>query len=293
MAQRLHKEKGIGIRTQRIQTRTFVWQIIHGVLRLIVIVGLLALVWYVTRLPMFTITEVTVSGGETIPHDEVRASVLQELQGTYFLIIPKRFSFLYPHERIYEVVAKNASLYDIHVVRASRTELKVSFKEYVPYALWCTQSINTVPCLFMTEDGYAFSEAPLLQGGVFVRYAEEGIDKINIGYVRTKEQLNAIEYFIQRMEHELGLRVASVLFTHDGDIELSIHGGGKIFVSGKDSLEIVFDNVQVVMKSQEFKHLKPGNFQYIDVRFNNKVFVNETMSDIASSTATSSEKLPE
>lgn len=287
------KTKVIGIQVHRTQTRSFVWQIVRGILRLIGIVGALALVWYITRLPLFTITEVTVSGGETIPHDEVRASVLQELQGSYFLIIPKRFTYLYPHERIYEVVAKNTRMHDIVITRTSTRELSVSFKEYIPYALWCSYSASTSPCLFMTKEGYAFTEAPILLGGALVRYTDENVDEVLIGQVRTVEQLNDTEYFIERMDTELGLRTASVLFKKSGDIAFSINGGGQIFVSGGKDFVTAFANLNSILKSSEFKHIKPGNFKYIDVRFDNKVFVNDAMDEVTSTTTEGSIDLSE
>ena len=277
----------------RTQTHSFMWHIMRGVLRFVLIAGVLGLVWYITRLPMFTITEVTISGGETIPHDEVRALVLQELQGTYYLIIPKRFSYLYPHDRIYEVVAKNTRMYDISIERASYTELGVSFKEHIPYALWCSDSASTSPCLYMTNTGYAFAEAPILQGGALVRHVDEGTGDVAIGSVRTKKQLSDTEYFTSRIERELGLRTASILYKKNGDIEFSINGGGQIFVSGGNNVEDSFDNLHAVLTSQEFKHLKPGNFQYVDVRFSNKVFVNESMNDSGSTTTEVHRGLPE
>jgi hypothetical protein len=52
--------------------------------------------------------------------------------------------------------------------------------------------------------------------------------------------------------------------------------------------------------SEEYRHLKPGNFQYVDVRFDTKVFVNEHIAPLVSTTATSTgvvstttENLPE
>lgn len=264
-----------------------------GVLRFVLIAGALAIVWYISRLPMVTITEVTVSGGETIQHDEVRAQILRELQGTYYLIIPKAFSFLYPHDRIYEVVSKNTRMYDINVERSSYRELRVSFKEHIPYALWCSYSASTAPCFFMTDKGYAFAESPILQGGSLIRHVVEGIDEVGIGSVRTEKQINDTKYFTTRMEQELGLRTASILYRKSGDIELSINGGGQIFVSGGNNFEETFKNLYTVFQSEEFKHLKPGNFRYVDVRFSNKVFVNESMDDSVSTTTEVVQGLPE
>ena len=42
-----------------------------------------------------------------------------------------------------------------------------------------------------------------------------------------------------------------------------------------DSPASVIENLKTILVSEEFSHLKPGNFQYIDLRFGNKIFVNE------------------
>jgi hypothetical protein len=41
-------------------------------------------------------------------------------------------------------------------------------------------------------------------------------------------------------------------------------------------------NLETILASGTFTHLKPGNFQYVDLRFGSKVFVNEA--PVASST---------
>ncbi len=280
-------------RGRRDTQHTFVWQILRGVLRLSAIAAVLGLTWYITRLPFFTLTEVTVSGGETISHEEIRTQVLQELQGAYFLIIPKRFSYLYPEERIYEVLTKNSRMYDITLMRTDRHTLSVSFKEYVPYALWCGYSASTSPCYFVTEQGYAFAEAPVLHGGALPRHIREDVDEMQIGNMQTEKSLTKIDAFMQRVENELGFRIASVLHKKNGDIELSINGGGAIFVSGKKDLNAAFDNLTSVLASDEFTHIEPGNFKYIDVRFENKVFVNEKLVEESTTTEEVLETLPE
>ncbi len=280
-------------RGRRDTQHTFVWQIVRGVLRLVAIAAVLALLWYLTRLPFFTITDVVVSGGETIAHEEVRAQMLQELQGTYFLIVPKQFTYLYPKDRMREVLSKNARMHDIALTRTDRHTLSVSFKEYVPYALWCGYSASTSPCYFVTEGGYAFAEAPALQGGALPRHVLEGVDEMQVGDMHTEKSLVEIDAFMRRASEELGLRIASILHKKNGDIEFGINGGGAIFVSGKKDLTVAFKNLTSVLASDEFTHIEPGNFKYIDVRFENKVFVNEKL--VAESTTTEEvlEALPE
>ncbi|QQR65329.1 hypothetical protein IPH92_01970 [Candidatus Kaiserbacteria bacterium] len=286
-------ETTVRVRGRRDTQHSFVWQIMRGVLRLFAIGAVLGLVWYVTRLPFFTITDVTVSGGETISHEEIRTHVRTELQGAYFLIVPKQFTYLYPKERVSEVLLKNPRIHDVVLERTDRHTLNVSFKEYVPYALWCGYSASTSPCYFVTEGGYAFALAPTMQGGALPRHILEGVDELHVGDMHIEKSLSEIEVFMKRVSEQLNLRIASVLHKKNGDIEFSINGGGAIFVTGKKDLNVAFDNLTSVLASDEFKHIEPGNFKYIDVRFENKVFVNEKIAEESTTTVDVSATLPE
>ena len=55
----------------------------------------------------------------------------------------------------------------------------------------------------------------------------------------------------------------------------------------------VVENLLVVLASPEFSHLNPGNFSYIDLRFGEKVFVNEIGEVPETETATSSDEAVE
>lgn len=280
-------EKGTRIRTRRERRSDFAWQIIKGVIRFCIVGVLIVAMWYVTRLPFFSLSDVAVSGGETISHEEIRTSVEQELEGTYFLIVPKRFSYTYPHDRIVTVLEKNQRIHNIVVERTSRTALGVSFDEYFPHALWCTED-TAKPCFFITREGYAFALSPTLQGGAFVRHFVEGLDEVREGEVIRANELARIDAFIQRLNDEQKLRVASLVYRQDGDITFNLHGGGMIFINRNKDFNATFENVAAVLNSDEFKHLKPGNFAYVDARFDNKVFVNEQMiQEEATTTATS------
>jgi len=289
----LFQKKSPRIRNQTLQEVSFQRQLLKGFLRLISIGVVVTLIYYATRLNAVTITEVTIVGGETISHDEVRARVTDELKGAYFLIVPKQFAFLYPHNRIVEVLEKIPRVYDIKVSRASRTVLDVSFDEYIPHALWCVAGNADVPCYFVTSDGYAFAPAPDLVGGTLTRHSIEGALSITEGVVIEAEQLHAIDTFIARAQEESNFRITSLIHKENNDVEFMINGGGMIYATLSTDLESTFENLKSVLASEEFRHIKPGNFKYIDVRFDNKVFVNESLETTDTATTTEVLSLPE
>ncbi len=267
--------------------------VLWGLFTVLIVVLLGALTWYLTRLDAVTISQVTVAGGETISPDVVRVKVEGFLDDNYFLLIPHRFSYFYPHDAIVSALRSIPRVHDVTVTRSSLKTVDVTFAEYVPYALWCLTEDDLSPCYFLDASGYAFAPSPALQGGSLTRHILEGRGEFVQETVIRPELLKTIELFMRGLEKELGLRVISVVHTKDGDLRYNISGGGSLLVALDRDVTATFENLKSVLTSKEFQHVKPGNFNYIDLRFGNKVFVNEELVT-ATSTATSTETiLPE
>ncbi len=271
---------------------SFKRHIIRGLLSVFVLSVLLYGTYYVTRLQAFTLSEVVVEGGETISHDEVRSQLENELVGNYFALVPKRFTYLYPHDRIIEVLEKIPRIHDIQVSVEKRKNIHVTFQEYIPHALWCVYEKPDRPCYFITGEGYAFAEAPSLHGGALTRHSIEGVEEVTSGVVIDPIVLQTIDTFTQKIERELGLRVTSIVHKKNTDLEFIVNGGGSVLVSSGKDFNTTFENLKSVLTSKEFKHIEPGNFKYVDVRFDNKVFVNEDFSTPTTTATTSSSTLP-
>jgi len=273
----------------RSEPKSILHQVLYGVALLILVTAIIVSIWYVTRLTSFTIKEVRVSGGETISHDEVRTQVENELRGEYLRLVPHRFSFLYPHDAVVTALERIPRIHDISIVRKGRTVLEVAFSEYKPFALWCVPATQMTDCYFVDENGFAFASSPLLSGGALVRHTFENRTVLEVGQVLPTKTFADIHAFLAKVSDELSLRVTDVLHTKDNDIYFSVNGGGEIRIAGDDSLDAVFENLQSVLTSKDFVHLEPGNFQYIDLRFGSKIFVNEEELKIATTTATTTE----
>lgn len=250
---------------------------LYGTVLFVCIAILVVALWYGTRLPSLTITEITVEGGETISHEDVRVRVEEVLRGDYLRIIPYRFSLLYPHDIILNSLATIPRMYDIAIVRKDLQTLLVTFREFLPQALWCTPNTESTECFFLDDQGFAFSPSPMLTGGSFIRHIFADRETLEVGSVMSPEEFSRIQLFLERIQEELSLRITDVLHTKEGDLFLRINGGGEIRIAQDDSFDRVFANLSSVLESESFTHLEPGNFQYIDLRFGNKVFVNEEL----------------
>jgi cell division septal protein FtsQ len=258
-------------------------QVFFGVLVCTIVTVLTTALWYTTRLPSLTISDIQVEGGETISHDEVKEVVEGVLAGTYLKLIPYRFSFFYPKDKLIANVASIPRVQDVVIYRDSKT-LRVDFTEYAPFALWCSEYDGTPKCYFLDEKGYAFAPGPALRGGTLVRHIREGDESLEKKQAFETSDFRELHEFLEKLTDELKLRVTDVFYTKDGDIRLSVNGGGRFMIRAGEPYAKIFENLTLILASEAFKHLEPGNFQYIDLRFGNKIFVNEQPEVVATTT---------
>ena len=263
--------------------RMLLRQLLIG-LALFSLVGLMFVgIWHGTRISRLTVIEVTASGGETIDEIAVANAVAETLQGTYFGLVPRRFAWWYPETDMYSALSKISRIKDPVVERVSGTKVAVTYDEYVPYALWCAIRTSET-CLFVDRFGYAFDSAPKLSGGSFVRYHTLGKEMVQGGTVADVDKLATMATFIDLVKSSNRFEIAAVETDTADDVFYIVAGGGEFKASLRDSAEQVYDNLQTIVNSPEFKDIGPGTFQYIDLRFGNKVFVNEEKVVVASST---------
>ncbi len=253
------------------------------------ILGLLvAGLWYGTRVSFLTLTDIVVEGGETIPHEAVQKVVMDTMQGTYIGIIPRQFAWWYPEEEIIKNISQIPRMKDPTVTRDNGRSLTIRFSEYEPYALWCDER-SSENCLFVDKMGYAFGASPKLSGGAFLRYRTLGRD-MQVGAVMAERRdIDTMEQFVKLVEDNLQFSITQIETDTAGDVFYILSGGGEFKATLRDDATKVFDNLRAILASDEFKDVRPGNFQYIDLRFGNKVFVNEEMGGVGTSTATSTE----
>jgi hypothetical protein len=261
-------------------------QLLIGFVVMCIVVLMLTAVWFITRLESLQIKNISVVGGETIPHALIEEKVNTALSGTYLALIPKRFMPLYPKQSVIENIRTVSRVKNVQVERTDDQTLTVVFDEYIPYALWCETSLSEA-CLFMDRAGFAFAEAPLLEGSAFIRYVDEGKMPENNTQGFDPSFVKETEQFTSLLQENLSLYVTHVHKAGTYDVEYTISGGGVIKVSQSIPMQKSFENLQTILLSDAFKHLEPGSFKYIDLRFGEKVFVNESLQEMPATTTAS------
>lgn len=258
----------------RPETIMLIKQICIGLVSVTLVVLVIWGVWHGTRLPAVTMSEIDVKGGYTISHDEVRAKVLETMQGEYLKLIPKTFSLFYPKQEILKNLKEIDKLKDPAVQRHSLSSLYIEIDEHIPHALWCEEREGG-KCYFVDEYGFAFSRAPQLTGSAYLRYRTLGRTPELLGELTDNEQLIMIAGLARAFEDNFGFPVIAVELDVVGDVFYILRGGSEIKVSKRLTVENTIRNLEAVLSAPEFKDLEPGDFPYIDLRFGNKVFVSD------------------
>jgi len=245
-------------------------------LSLILFMSLVTVViWYGSRLEIFTITDINVDGGETISHAEVQKIADQELMGEYYSIIPKRFAWFYPAEIILDKIKNLPRVKDVQIDLEGNNTLNVNLSEYYPFALWCDEAEADSLCMFLDADGYAFITAPAMNGSSMLRYYDPDTAVQEKFQAFTPNFLSLTSRLALLVVKDAGFSISYIEKVSNEEANLHLAGGGMIKVSTKQTVEDTFANLVSVLQVDEFKNIKPGNFQYIDLRFGNKVFIND------------------
>jgi hypothetical protein len=263
--------------------KQFGWGLLSVSICALIITG----IWYGTRLSVFTIQNVSASGGITIQSSEVIARAEPVLEGAYLKLVPRRFTYSYPEEAIEASVSTVPRIKNVRVEKESNQSILITYDEYVPDALWCDKEGKD--CLFIDASGYAFGEAPDLKGGSLIRY-HTSETPLKVGATPfLVDDYNQTKDFAERLAGT-GWFVANVEIDSVRDVFYTLVGGGELKVTLGEKNERTLEYLNTIRISEEFSHLEPGNFEYIDLRFGTKVFVNEVKPEPMEEVASSSEE---
>lgn len=234
--------------------------------------------WHIVRLPSLTITGVVVTGGETVSNQVVQDVVEEELTGSYMGFIPRSFVATYPKKDVVSEV-NNIERIKKSKVHREGSVVWVEFIEYMPDALWCDDRAavvgsSTPGCFFLDDEGYAFAEAPALSGSSYIRFIQSSKEaELGVFYTNSDTLQRLIQ--IDSLFADMNWSIKE--FTQDavGDVYVQLSGGSELRISLNQEPEQTVQNLHTILETAEYRHLSPGNFKYIDLRFGNKVFVNE------------------
>ena len=286
-------------RTERTKRR-FVYGAFFAVLFLSATLGVLS--WGSYR-EESRINAVRVLGVVSFPEADVRSFVEQKLAGAYWGLFSRAWSFLYPKEEITEGLWEAfPRLAGVVVHRISRNEIAIEATEREPRYLWCGETLPPASangsgaatptggarprCFFLDKDGVAFTGAPYFSGAVYFKMYgvmrgaalfPPGLHEppIGLSFLSAEEWARVIAF--KKALEETGISPEELFLEGEGDASFIFPSGMRLVFSMAQDFSVVHNNLLAALGTEPFTKamfLSVGaeHFEYLDARFENKIF---------------------
>lgn len=199
----------------------------------------------------------------------------QAMQGSYLGIIPRNSIFFFPEGHIRaDLIAAHPEIAAVSIFRNGFTGLSVKVNSRVPIARWCGASpqVTTNGCYFFDAKGFIYmavntavgSSTPLNSFMVYESFANEN-SPIGATLPNATDLPSAFDF--ARQLSTLGSPVISISFRND-EVDDYLASGTRItYVLGDEQ-----NAFTALMSARANLNLADGSLEYVDVRFDGKVY---------------------
>lgn len=247
-------------------------RVVGGALALGVVAVLVGGFVWLSHAPFLRITEVLVSGPRTVASSSVEAFVLEQLTGTYGYVLAKNNILLYPQDSIAAALATKYPQFKVVEVQAHDfSTVGVSVIEREPKALWCLEA-----CYFMDEDGIVYAPAPTFSSPVYVSYRGRATDgKLPRQYL-TKDEFHELSALAGAFAQKEGAeQLVEVAVDGTGDVRAQFASGFTVLFPLIEEGGDVFERYALARDAEPFKDRAIADFEYLDLRFGDKLYYKE------------------
>lgn len=228
-----------------------------------------------TLLPAVQLTDVRVSGLQTLDERDVRAHLAVSLGKKYALLFPRRSYFLLHTASLADGLrGAFPAIAGVDMEKTFPQILAVRITERNFWAIMCNtlQDVAPLACAALDETGFAYESAPLPQGNLILML-ESDRPSLEVGETRIDEGLVREMQALQRGIREATGREVARFEVRDrvsGEIRARAADGFMIWFKRGDDIANAMRVLKKVLDAEIGNRRE--NLDYIDVRFGNKVF---------------------
>ncbi|MDD3498312.1 MAG: hypothetical protein PHH24_02260 [Candidatus Moranbacteria bacterium] len=222
------------------------------------------------------ITEIEISGLETLDHKETESEIREILEGKYLWIVPKNNILLVAEERFSDKVEeKFKKLEDVRTDKIFPDKLKIYAKERDSVLVLCSKG----DCFFIDKNGFSYIRAdfdsPEAAQNNMIKLIDESGKRIEEGeQVLRSDFVDFIFSAKEELENTAGVDVSSEYRSKSliaEEVIVQTSRGWDIYLSSGFPIEKSAKILKTVLSKQIT--LKEANeLEYIDLRSENKVF---------------------
>ena len=244
---------------------------------------------YGAHLPHWQVRQVDVVGATALNTQKISASALDALQGSYAFIIPKRMILAADTAAVSRTLrAAFPLIRSLSIEKKFPDALAVYLEERTLFGVLCTGASSDSPgsaatstalipaspssCAYVDHDGVAYAAAPATEGSLILKIETDAPD-IPLGAVALDQNtIQQIIYLADHLRPATGLAPSEFIISTavTSEIHIRVGDGFLLLLKKNDDLAAVLKVVRRVLDGKIGAARR--SLDYIDARFNNKVF---------------------
>lgn len=239
------------------------------------VILLLAAIVGATWLPFMRVKQVSVMGTKTVMPEKLQASVLHEIAGAYAFVFAKSNILLYPRSTIeHNLLQQFPILGAVNVHAENFHTIAVVVTERQPAALWCGESLasSTSSCYLLDKTGTIYAPAVVYSGDAYQKYFGPTTGGALPQQFLTPAEFHSLSVLVDSLQGEQHLTMQSISVDAVNDVRVMFSNDFElVFALNSDSGDL-FDRFSLALMADPFVAHKLSDFQYLDLRFGDKLY---------------------
>lgn len=243
-----------------------------GVIILLILVvagGIIGLLW----LPQIRVQHIDVAGASSVSNANIESDVKAALSGTAWLVVPKDNIFLYPRDKITQMLLNTYPSFESVEVSAQHFDtLSVNITERRALALWCGESLAAASaCYLLDGNGVVYAPAANFSGQIYIQYYGSVVGTTTRQFI-TPDEFRSLSAFAGAVGQVIEGDAPQEIEVAGTDASVTFASGFVLTFSLADASTDVLERLGVALKTEQFTKHPLSDFAYLDLRFGDKLY---------------------
>ena len=240
----------------------------------------LFLLSWVSKAEKFEIQTFDIKGNFVTRSEDISKIISSHIANNYFHLFSKKNIFLYPKSKIKkDILDSFLCVKDARISFADFQTIHINIIERKPFALYC-QHLEALPpnaeeeCYFMDESAFIYARTLNFSENIYFRFGDDCVSSakniLGTTYLAEarKGQFEKVNLFVRYLK-DINIEGVKLVVRENGNYELFFGDDSKLIFDADQDFDEIFENLRATLIN--LGDLENKKFEYIDLRFNNKV----------------------